>query len=152
MARINLGIGRKRQSRLMQPHEAGYVNNIVSQMNRLRETIKQAIDHIDNITPAALKFGLQPIFDTSQALVPVDTGRLKRSGFLETRKGPRGVSASVGYAKGGRPDYAVLVHERLDFIHKDPTQAKFLEEAVNRHVNEIGPRIQSFLKRNAGLA
>ena len=151
MASVNLGVGRKRASAAMQPHEAGYIQNITAQMDRLRKAMKKAIDRIEGVTPTALKYGLQPIFDTSQALVPVDTGRLKRSGFLVTRKGVRGVSASIGYAKGGRPDYAVLVHERLDIPHKEGTQAKFLEEAVKRHLNEIAPRIRTFLKRNAGL-
>ena len=152
MASINLGVGRKRISRQMQPHEAGYVANITGQMDHLRATIKSIVDRVENLTPAALKHGLKPIFDTSQVLVPVDKGRLKRSGFIETRRGVRGVSASVGYAKSGRPHYAVLVHERLEFQHAAGTQAKFLEEAVNRHVDEIGPRIATYLKRNVGIS
>lgn len=146
MARINVNVGRQRISRAMEPHEAGYVSNITTQMVNIRTNLKKIVDGIHGATPAAIKHGLQPIFDTSQVLVPVKTGKLKRSGFLEAHQTMRGASGSVGYAKSGNPHYAALVHERTEFYHAPPTQAKFLEEAVKRELSKVEPRIHGYMK------
>ena len=45
----------------------------------------------------------------------------------------------------------MFVHERLDLSHKAPTQAKYLEEASNRHIDEVLPRLVSFLRKAVKL-
>ncbi len=101
-------------------------------MADIQKNFEQVIDSLEGVTEDAIAYALQPILDTSQELVPVDTGALKASGFLQTQKIRGKVSGVVGYARGGNPFYAAIVHENLEFYHTPPTQAKFLEEAVNR--------------------
>lgn len=63
------------------------------------------------------------IYNESQTLVPVDTGRLKRSGEIRQRTN----SISILYTA----PYAIWVHERVELSH-DNGQAKFLEEPAKK--------------------
>lgn len=151
---VRVSIGRQRISavrRAASPAESRYAFMIRDQMNTIRENLKSVIREIEGATPEALVFGLQPIFDESQRLVPELTGALKASGFLEVQPSTTGGAAAIGYAKGGTPRYAAIVHERVWVSHAAPTQAKFLEEAVNQHFNEIAPRVISFIRTRTGL-
>ena len=148
---IRLNVGRQNITRALSPADAGYVVGMRNQMRMLKKNMEAVIEGIEDATPRALRHGLRPIFRTSQRLVPVDTGALKASGFLEVRRTTRGATGAVCYAKGGRPFYASIVHERLDLRHKSPTQAKFLEEAVNRHIGNFARRVREFIRDDTGL-
>lgn len=152
MARINLSVGRQRVTRALDPSNAAYVRQMQRQMQGLMTNLATVIESIKEASPDALLYATQPIFDTSQALVPVDTGRLKRSGFHEARRTYRGATVAIGYARGGSPDYAAIVHERTELNHASPTQAKYLHEAVNRHTQHIVPRYAEYIKRDTGLS
>lgn len=65
----------------------------------------------------------QRVMARSQALVPIDTGELKASGYV--RLGPGG-KVEIGYSA----PYALAVHERLNVRHRQG-QAKYLEAAVD---------------------
>jgi hypothetical protein len=96
----------------------------------------------------------------AKELVPVDTGNLRDSGFTITSSlemtgptaeidpesrasvesdNPSVISAVVGFG-GPAQEYAIVQHERLDFHHRIG-QAKYLETAVNQHVEDIAPTI-----------
>jgi len=92
-------------------------------------------------------YGLEPIYDESQRLVPVDRGKLKASGFLEINRRKNGVTVYMGYGRHGRPHYAAIVHERLDFQHLPPTQAKYLEDAVKTKLSTMERRIKLFMSK-----
>lgn len=122
---------------------------------RVKSTVKQwakelnvFANEIESALPLAIREGLFPIYETSQMLVPVDTGDLKESGFIDVDRSPRGrsITGVVGYGDNGFPHYALLVHENLEFFHEYPTQAKFLEEAYNRHVDDVEDIMKRFLK------
>ncbi len=150
-ARLRINVGRQRVTGATSPFEAGYVQSVNAQMRAIRNNMLKVVEAIENATPEALIFGLQPIFDESQRLVPVKSGRLKRSGFLRSEQSTKGSVVAIGYAKGGQPKYAALVHERTDFNHKSPTQAKYLEAAVNAHISKVQPRVAQFLSKQVGL-
>lgn len=149
---LQLNIGRVRRTVAASPSEKAYIKSIRDQMAVIRNNLLKVINHIENITPEAIRFGLKPIFDESQRLVPVDTGDLKASGFIEVRKTSTGATAAIGYARHGRPNYAGFVHERLDFRHASPTQAKFLEVAVNTRIGDFQRRVVLFYQKQAGLS
>ena len=135
--KVRFRIGARRITRGADPTASGYTRDIRAQMKSIEQSFTRFIDTIQANTPAAVEAALMPIFVRSQELVPVRSGKLKRSGFLEIRKGSKGqTQGEVGYAKGGVPHYAGLQHENLDFQHKAPTQAKFLEQAVNEELNK----------------
>ena len=151
MARIlKLSVGRVRVTSATGPSEAGYVQSLRKQMRVIEDNILKVVEHIGLVTPEALEFGLEPIFEESQRLVPVDTGDLKRSGFIETRRTSTGASAVLGYGRYGRPSYAGFVHENLLVRHAAGTQAKFLEAAVTSKIQDFRRRVELWYKR-AGL-
>ena len=128
-----------------------FAKSVQAQMAKVTENLNKVIRSIEATSPLALRYAVKPIYDESQNLVPVDTGKLKASGFIEVRKNTRGVTAVIGYARGNNPHYAAFVHERLDLYHEPPTQAKFLEEAANRHMGKIPARYADYVKRHVGL-
>ncbi len=140
---LGLQVGRQRVTVATLPSEAGYVRSIRKQMDVIMKNLLKVIEGVQDATPEAIRFGLQPIFDESQRLVPVDTGRLKRSGYLQVRTEGRSgrVRAEIGYGLAGKPFYAGFVHEILSFKHAAPTQAKFLEAAVNAKIGDFGRRV-----------
>lgn len=87
------------------------------------------------------------IMASSQALVPVDTGTLKRSGEVEIPVvDEHSVSVTLGYAYGETENpktgemvtgYAKYVELRDDAMHKPPTQAHFLRDAAQAFAPEL---------------
>lgn len=151
MANVRFPVGRQRLHHNVRPSQAGYTRAIRAQMKQIVDNMQKVIKAIHATSKPALQYALQPIYDDSQVLVPVDKGPLKASGFIEVRDTARGVTGVVGYAKGGNPHYAVYVHERMDLQHSAPTQAKFLEEPVMRHLRNIPARYASYVKQGVGL-
>lgn len=152
MARsVRFRVGRQRLSKTVRPSEANYTRQIRSQMKHIEDTITRLVSAIEGLTPEALEYAVQPIFDKSQHYVPVDTQALKNSGFIEAEVTSKGGRAVVAYGKGGKPEYAVFVHEMVDYKHDAPTQAKFLEQAANEHMGEVPGRAAEFIRRRTGL-
>ncbi len=148
---LKLTVGRERVTSAALPSEAGYIRSIRQQMVLIRKNMLKVVDYVNVITPEAIEFALKPIFEESQRLVPVDSGKLKASGFVETRRTSTGTVAAIGYARFGKPGYAAFVHERLDVFHRAPTQAKFLETAVVTRIDDFRRRIVFFYQRNTGV-
>ncbi len=148
---INFNVGRVRVTGSAKVSEVGYIRSIRKQMDAIAGNIMKVIERIEDVTPEALIFGVQPIFDRSQELVPVDTGTLRDSGFIETRPTSEGVGVFVGYGRFGKPFYAGFVHERLDVRHAKGKQAKFLEAAVNEKINTFERRVALFMRRETGI-
>lgn len=115
------------------------------QFKAIRDNFDRLVSGLRDITPDAVEYALQPILDRSQELVPVKTGELKNSGYLEVRRMGDNTLAEIGYGKGGYPYYAPYVHEDLTAHHEPPTSAKFLEIAANEQMDQIVPRVVEFL-------
>jgi hypothetical protein len=93
---------------------------VVRNMRRAGRTMESALG--DAIHQEALAIMAQ-----SKQEVPVDTGRLRQTGYVaKPRPTVRGPMVSMGY--GTR--YALPVHERLEVRHP-VGKAKFLEDPVN---------------------
>lgn len=150
---LGIQVGRQRVTRVVSPSEAGYIRSIRGQMSGIMKNMLKLIEGIENATPDAIRFGLQPIFDESQRLVPVDTSRLKDSGYVEVRTEGRSgrVRAEIGYGLYGKPHYAGIVHERLDVRHAGATQAKYLEAAINSHIGTFVRRVALHVQKRTGL-
>ena len=150
---LGIQVGRQRVTVAAGPGEGRYIQIIQSQLAVIQKNMLKLIAGIENATPEAIRFGLQPIFDTSQELVPVDKGPLKASGYVEVRTEARSgrVRAEIGYGLHGKPFYAGIVHERLDLRHAKGKQAKFLEAAINQHLGKFVRRVAFFLQKRTGL-
>lgn len=148
---IKLRAGRFAVRKTLDVASAAYTRQMREQMRSIEGQIRSIIKDIESATPEALEAALRPTFELSQKYVPVDTGKLKRSGFLESVSGDRKIPRVViGYGKRGRPPYAVFVHERTDLRHKSPTRSKFLQAAVEEDIDNIRRRLLSSLTLKAG--
>ncbi len=117
------------------------------QFAQLERNLRKAIKQIEGATLEGMQAAMEEIFDTSQVYVPVDTGDLALSGFVQidtTVKHPRVI---IGYAARGNPHYAIIVHEDLTKNHAPPTRAKFLEAALQEHAGDILPTIAKHARR-----
>jgi len=90
---------------------------------------------IPKVAGAALFEEAEKIMAESKRIVPVDTGALRSSGFVDLpRVGNKGPSVRFGYGS----EYSVFVHEippppqksrgGRSARHRPPTQWKFLEQ------------------------
>lgn len=134
-------VGRpKRGGAGFHPSMPGYARQIAHDMQQVERLYAEFIQGVGNVTPDVLKFGLEPAFERSQKYVPVKTGVLKESGYLEVRRRRGMVQAELGYAKGGDPSYAVIVHEK-PARHQPPTKYKWLQFALEETFEEVQKRI-----------
>ncbi|AEG14701.1 hypothetical protein Desku_1114 [Desulfofundulus kuznetsovii DSM 6115] len=101
---------------------------------RVSLTVKQAARE-------AVNEFIRRVFEDSQQLVPVDTGRLKASGRIETR----GNETCIIYDT----PYAAVIHEgfrhdpRTGKLIKLDTRTKYLEEPFQLHLPELTSLLQS---------
>lgn len=123
-----------------------------SAMRDIIKNFEGFTQHINNETINVLLEAMAPAFQLSQKYVPVDTSKLKSSGYLEeviSRSNQHTVE--IGYGKNGLPDYAATVHENLEYHHKAPTRAKFLQSALEEKDREIERLIIEGLKVAGGV-
>ncbi len=145
---LKLVVGRQQIGRGISPTMANYVESIRGQMKVIQTNLQRVVDHVHKVTPEAIRFGLEPVFAESQRLIPVDTGDLKRSGYIETRQTSAGTTAELGYGRFGKPDYAAFTHEILFYRHAPPTQARFLSQAVDTKIGDFKRRVELFYRKS----
>jgi hypothetical protein len=144
---VKLQIGKIRSTGDKYPWEPGYVEAIKAQCEDLKKIFTSICQQFVAVTPELLKESLRPTYEKSRVYCPKRTGDLVGSSYLEItdyRGSPR---VEMGYARGGNPHYAVLVHENLNMWHRPPTQAKFLQRAVEEDIADIAIRIGTKYKK-----
>jgi hypothetical protein len=108
-------------------------------------------------TAAAVKKEGELTMTESKLEVPVDTGALRNSGFVEQPKiTNNNISVKLGYGgvatkinpktKELTTQYAIKVHEDL-FVHHRIGKAKFLEDPIKRRRYNILSNINSSVER-----
>lgn len=135
--RLKLTMGLTRVKIPQFASEPGYVAAVNRAVEELTKEVLSIIDQFEDVTPEIMEDVLTPAFELSKVYCPKLTGDLVNSAFLEVVGGKKDPRVVMGYAKGGNPRYAVLQHENLEFRHEAPTQAKFLERAVNESLDEM---------------
>lgn len=86
----------------------------------------------------------------SKKRVPVDTGTLRASGFVEDPKRQwRNISVTMGYG-GAAEAYALIVHEDLEAAHT-VGQAKYLESVLQESAPHMAARIAKRIDLNKAL-
>ena len=122
-------------------------------LKKLEKQIQEKIDSIKDVSAETLESVGQEILDRSQELVPVETGALKKSAFIETNKDSNETSVSIGYNKDGTAPHAVFAHEIGPYSNPTTpgTQYKFLETAVREKlpkiIDTLKKRISSSLRK-----
>jgi hypothetical protein len=128
--KLNVRVGLTRISKPLYPSEPGYVESVNRQMKVVEETVLDIIEQFERATPEIMLEAIRPAFELSKVYCPKDTRALVNSAYLEITSYRGKPRVEMGYARGGNPRYAAIVHENLEFRHAYPTQAKFLERAV----------------------
>lgn len=97
------------------------------ELQRKLEDWSRAGNGLNEEVEDAMQDAMEKVKVDSQALCPIDTGRLRESASVAVYRHRNGaLHASVSYDT----PYAVYVHENPDAYHKAPTTFKFLEIAM----------------------
>lgn len=147
MAKVKAGVGISRASNTF----AGrYSGDARKEMRAIILELNRRINNISKLTPLALEEAMTPTFAKAIAYTPVDTGKLRSSGYMITKQGDKGPEVEIGFGKGANPPYAAYVHEMTDIPHAAPTRAKFLQSAIEEDIDIIPKRIAAALRRLTG--
>jgi hypothetical protein len=111
--------------------------------------LNEFVAHVKDYTPDVLLEALEPTLGKSLEQVPVDTGDLAASAYLETESSYGRVAVFLGYAKNNNPDYAVHVHE-MPIPHNPPTKNKFLQDPLDEDYYAILSAIPRLIREVAG--
>lgn len=91
------------------------------------------------------------VLDMADRLVPVDTGKLRNSWFLEQDGNAFKISYEAiepwANASNGIYNYAWRIHEDLSLNHPNGGQAKFLEQPLREHHNYLLSIIKENVKK-----
>lgn len=131
--------------------ETEYVRLANQAMKSIMADLQYIIDETEGTTPEIMKEALEPTLELSAKYCPKDTGALVNSRYLEVTSFRGKPTVEMGYAKGGKPSYAAYVHEMVQIPHKAPTQAKFLERAVNEDIGNVIDRVVQGYQQLLGL-
>lgn len=151
VARMSVKMGLTKVSKPMYASEPDFVQQMNAQVKALKDDLEYIMEQFENVTPEIAKESLEPTLALAKTYTPHKTGALRDSGYVEIvgfRGQPR---VEIGFAKGGNPRYAVLVHEMVEVPHAAPTRSKFLEAAVNEDVDNIIDRVADGYRRFMGV-
>ena len=95
-------------------------------VRQLRQQLKQLGKAGNKALERAIIDEAREVFNTSQFLVPFDTGRLSRSGKILKKASGADFRAEIIYTA----PYAIFVHEKFA-RHRAPTTWKFLKKALD---------------------
>ena len=150
--RFRASAGRLRVGKSVAPSTASYTRSMRASMDAIIKEYARFAEHMSDETINVLEEAMKPTFQLSQKYTPRDTGKLVKSGYLQTTEFRKTKIVEIGYGKGGEPDYAAAVHENLEWQHESPTQAKFLERALQEDKGNIQARIVQGLRYAGGLS
>jgi hypothetical protein len=145
---LRLDVGKIRATGDVYAWEPGYIESIRAQLDDLQKIVGSVYNQFEAQAPNIVYNALEPTFlKARDVYCPVETGALRDSAYLEIQPFRGQPRVEMGFARGGDPYYAVLVHENLEMSHKPPTRAKFLETAIDEDLPDINIRIaQGFEK------
>lgn len=123
-----------------------------SDFQKIVRNWQRFVNHVENVSTDIMVEALKPTFDLSQTYTPKLTGTLRESGYIEVTRRGKMPRVEIGYGKHGKPVYAAIVHEKVEYRHNPPTRSKFLEAAMNETAGELRNRLILQYKRITGDA
>lgn len=110
-------------------------------VSQMQAALRAVIEALPKRAAAALRAEAEIEMAESKKRVPVATGILRGSGFVDTPViTGRKISVELGYG-GAASDYAVIVHEDMDANHPNGGEAKFLESVLKESAPSLADRI-----------
>ena len=151
MAKFRSSVGLQRIGKNVSSSQASYTRDVRAAMDNIIKNYEAVISDIKGATNAVLKEALTPTFEKAKEYTPKDTEALVNSGYLEVKGRGANAKAEIGFGKGGKPFYAVYVHERTDLHHASPTRAKFLQGALEEDLPKLLPRLKDAYGRRVKI-
>lgn len=148
---LKANVGRSRIGASIPANFANPQRQVRSQFQAILREYYRWTRHMDTESVEVLKEALEPTFQKSQQIVPYKDGDLMASGYLETRTFRGKATVEIGYARGGKPEYAVRQHEDLELNHPNGGQAKFLERPLADDANDIQARVIQGMRKASGV-
>jgi len=130
------------------------INITVSGLDMVQSQLNDVISNLMTNLAPALANEADKILDKSLQEVPIDTGALQLSNYINL-PAISGKSVSVEFGYGGphvqenpktretTDEYAVIIHEDMTMNHPNGGKSKYLEDPVKESVDEITEVIQS---------
>jgi len=123
------------------PSDPEFLSDVRQQTRAITDSLISIMEQFEDVSEDIMINALRPTFEKSQDVyVPVDTGELRASGYLEkvgTKKKPM---VEIGYGRFKKPYYTIWVHE-INAPHRAPQQWKFLQQAVMEDLDVIYQRL-----------
>lgn len=140
--KLHVGIGPRRQRRNPPfPSEPGYIEFMRESAQEMMNALLSVLDQFEDVSPDVMLEALEPVQKRAEYLCPKDTHELVESSYLKVAKFRGQQRVEIGFGLAGKPNYAIYVHEILDYKHEEPTQAKFLETAVMEDLDGVYTRL-----------
>lgn len=97
--------------------------------------LKKKTPYVALVVQDALNEYGKNVYDASQELVPVDTGFLQESGYLDVQSNANGdlPTIQIGYTA----PYALYIHENLELNHPNGGTAKYLETPMDMMLPDL---------------
>jgi len=151
VSRPSIRVGKLSSKGTVFPSEGYYADSMRASTRELEDVLLKLLKDIEGASADIMINALQPTFALSQVYCPVDTGALLASGYLEVTEYRNNPRVECGYARGGNPSYAVVVHEDPRFHHKPPTRYKWLQSAMLEDLPNIFDRLGKEYKGALGI-
>lgn len=111
-------------------------------LRKIQRNFMRVMNIVDDETARGIAHWSFKVIDTAQELVPVDTGELFRSAYVEkprkTKSGPQG-------RFGFRAPHAIPVHEATTQQFRNG-QRKFLSDAIDKHQKDLVPTLRIYTR------
>lgn len=117
------------------------MNDVVQQGYALAQRLQQRGQRKVRAFQIGIRRAGYYVFQLTQAVVPVDTGYLKSTGWMRFAGSGTTFTFTIGYSA----DYAIYVHERLDVFHPHG-QAKYVEGPMREARGTVNQIIVTALK------
>lgn len=141
--RATINLGKRFNRKIGFPSEPHFVRQMQATVKELTHYLEVVLVHFEDVSEEIMIDALQPTKELAQHYTPILTGDLVNSAYLAPVSTARSPRVELGFAKGGKPHYAVYVHEMTTHYHEAPTQAKFLQRAVMEDLDYIFFRLQA---------
>ena len=104
------------------------------------DRLRREIPNVSLVVKDALDEWAERVLAESRRLVPVQTGNLRDSGEVVKTAilGNMAPSVEIAYTA----DYALTIHEDLALNHPNGGQAKYLEQPMSQHQDELVQAVQ----------
>lgn len=151
MTRVSSFMGRKRitPTTTNGGSQQALLNQFNQGMDDVMSNLREFIAHMDYVAPDVLVEVMEPTFGKALTYCPRKNGDLRASGYLESRRYYKKAEVEIGFGRGGRPGYAIYVHE-MPYHHESPTRDKFLQAAVEEDYFSILTAIPRAIREAAG--